>query len=430
MARNRTKLKIDKDLIKLDPNVLCEQTKELEDFLLERIVNQPRAVKCVVSAFDQFNSPLRQHEKPILSALFLGPSGVGKTYIAEMLAEYLFDNPAAFTKIECANYAERHEITKLLGAPTGYIGYDHPTDPRYYNPSLLAQEKIDMPAIQHAQMTFIKTDKEAQRLNKEMENSRQKCLKLTNQQEAKTLMQIYRQKVIQFQNYVVEKTKNIPPISIILFDEIEKAHSSLHHFLLEITSKGRTRLGNGEETFFHNSFIIMTSNAGSRSIAEIVKGKKEIGFVREKTAKSSDNPIDDRAMLELKKLFTTEFLGRIEKNIVVFKNLSNDDIKKIIDIQLNELLVFLARSFPFELIISDEVKGFILENASDHPEYGARLVSDKIDKYIKEPLARMINTDQIVEGSSIFANLENGNIVFLKASNLLSFSQKLKNPAK
>ena len=84
----------------LDPNILCEQTKELEDFLYERIINQSRAVKCVVSAYDQFNSPLRQYEKPILSALFLGPSGVGKTYVAEMLAEYFFDNPNAFTKIE------------------------------------------------------------------------------------------------------------------------------------------------------------------------------------------------------------------------------------------------------------------------------------------------------------------------------------------
>src|SRR3989339_677197 len=109
MKNNHVKSKIDKDLVRLDPDILCEQTKELEDFLLERIVNQSRAVKCVVSAYDQFNSPLRQCGKPILSALFLGPSGVGKTYIAEMLAQYFFDDPAAFTKIECANYAERHE---------------------------------------------------------------------------------------------------------------------------------------------------------------------------------------------------------------------------------------------------------------------------------------------------------------------------------
>ena len=422
MNDDRVKSKIDRNLVKLDPNILCEQTKELEDFLLERIINQPRAVKCVVSAYDQFNSPLRRYEKPILSALFLGPSGVGKTYIAEMLAQYFFDNPAAFTKIECANYAEHHEISKLLGAPPGYIG--HKELP------LLSQEKIEMSAIQYVKTNLIKTDREARRLNIETEKARQKCLKSTNQQEANSLTQAYMQKFAELQNYIFEKIQDIPFVSIILFDEIEKAHPSLHHFLLEVTSKGRTRLGNGEETSFYNSFIIMTSNAGSRSIAEIVKGKKEIGFAREKTAKSGEDPIYDRAMLELKKLFTTEFLGRIEKNIVVFRNLSEDDVKKIIDIQINDILTFLAKNFPFELIISDEAKKFILEKASDHPEYGARLISDKIDRYIKEPLSRMINTDQIVEGCRIFANLENGNVVFLKENNLLSFSQNLQNPAK
>ena len=399
---------------KLDPDILCEQTKELEDFLLERIINQQRAIKCVVSAYDKFNSPLWQLEKPILSALFLGPSGVGKTYIAEMLAEYFLDDPTAFTKIECANYVERHEISKLLGAPPGYIGYNELP--------ILSQNNIELPAIQHAQMALMKTDKEAQRLSKEIKKTRQNFLKSTNKLESNSLMQIYMQKIKEFQSYISEKTEDVPIISIILFDEIEKAHPSLHHFLLEVTSKGRTRLGNGEETLFYNSFIIMTSNAGSRSIAEMVKGKKEIGFIREKTEKSGENPIYDCAMLELKKMFTTEFLGRIEKNIVVFKNLSDDDIKKIIDIQLNDLSIFLTKNFPFELIISDEAKEFILEKASDHPEYGARLVSDKIDKHIKEPLARMINTGQIVTGCKIFANLENGNIVFLKASDLLSFS--------
>ena len=132
----------------------------------------------------------------------------------------------------------------------------------------------------------MKTDKEAQRLSKEIEKARQNCLKSTNKLESNSLMQIYMQKIKEFQSYISEKTEDVPIISIILFDEIEKAHPSLHHFLLEVTSKGRTRLGNGEETLFYNSFIIMTSNAGSRSIAEMVKGKKEIGFIREKTEKS------------------------------------------------------------------------------------------------------------------------------------------------
>ena len=408
--------------IKLDSELLCEQTKELEDFLSGKIVNQSRAVKCVVLAYDQFNSPLWRPGKPILSALFLGPSGVGKTYIAEVLAEYFFDDQSAFTKIECANYVERHEISKLLGAPPGYVGHNEIP--------LLSQTNIDTPAAQHAKMILIKTDEKARRLNKETEEARRKCLKSGNKFEVNLLIQAYVQKAAQFQNYVVEKTKDAPLISIILFDEIEKAHPSLHHFLLEVTSKGRTRLGNGEETLFYNSFIIMTSNAGSRAIAEIVKGKKEIGFAKEEALSSGEGGIYDRAMTELRKTFTTEFLGRIEKNIVVFRNLNRDDIRKIMDIQINGLLASLEKTFPVELIVSGEVKNLILEKAGDHPEYGARLLSDKIDKYIKEPVARLINSGQILKGDRIFVNLENDNVVFLKDRGTTALSCVVKTPAK
>ncbi len=397
---------------KLNPDTLCEQTKKLENFLSEKIISQPRAIKCVVSAYDKFNSLLWQTGKPILSALFLGPSGVGKTYIAEILAEYFFDNPAAFTKIECANYVERQEISKLLGAPPGYIGYNEMP--------LLSQNNIELPAIQHAQLTLVKTDKEARRLSKEMEKIRQKYMKSTSQLEANSLMRDYTQKVNQFQNYFFKKTKDVPVISIILFDEIEKAHSSLHHFLLEVTSKGKTRLGNGEETLFCNSFIIMTSNVGSRSIAEIVKGKKEIGFIKGKRLNSGEDEIYTRAILELKKIFSTEFLGRIKKDIIVFENLNRSDVKKIIDIQLRDALSSLAKTFPIELTVSGEAKDLILEKSGDHPEYGARLISDKIDKYIREPLSRMINSGQILKNDKISVNLENGNIVFLKDNSAIA----------
>lgn len=407
---------------KLDSNGLCEHTKELEDFLSEKIVNQPRAVKCIVSAYDKFNSPLRQPKKPILSALFLGPSGVGKTYIAEMLAEYFFDNPAAFTKIECANYVNRHEISKLLGAPPGYLGYN--------DLPLLSQGNIEMPAMEHAQTTLIKTDRKASLLNEEVKKAEAAGLKSINQRETNFLMQTYMKKVAQLNNYIYEKTKNVPFISIILFDEIEKAHSSLHHFLLEVTSKGRTRLGNGQEIFFYNSFILMTSNAGSRAISEIVKGKKEIGFAKKEILSSDEDEIYTRAMLELKKMFTTEFLGRIEKDIVVFRNLNHDDVTKIIDIQINDLMTYLAKNFPIELVVSDKVKNFILEKANDHPEYGARLLSDKIDKYIKEPLARVINLGQVFMGDRILVNVENGQVAFWRKSDIKALGQTDKIPEK
>lgn len=396
------------NLIKLDPGLLCKKTKELEDFLFERIINQPRAVRCVVSAYDKFNSPLWRYEKPMLAALFLGPSGVGKTYIAEMLAEYFFDDPAAFTKIECANYVERHEISKLLGAPPGYLGYNEPP--------LLSQRNIEMPAIQHAKMTLIKTDTKARWLNKEVEKARQKCLKsISNDQiEAKSLIQAYTQKVEEFQNYVFEKIKDLPLISIILFDEIEKANPSLHNFLLEVTSKGRTHLGNGQETLFYNSFIFMTSNIGYQAIADFLRGKRGMGFSSDKTIMTGKDPIYEDVMAEVRKTFDPAFLGRIEENIVVFKPLSKEKLNEIMNLQITAMITALNKTYPVKLEIDECVKNFILEKASDHPEYGARLLNDKIDKYIKKPLARLINSGQILKGDEILINLENDQVVFSK----------------
>lgn len=402
----------------LDTSLICEQTKELGDFLSERVINQERATKCIVSAYDAFSSPLWQPEKPILSALFLGPSGVGKTFLPEVLAEYFFESPLALTKIECANYAEKHEVAKLIGSPPGYIGYD--------DPPLLSQENINAPAIEYIQNNLIRTDRKAKELYKELEGLKRQFEEADNQQAAKFLLQQLRQKQVQFQACIIEKTKNKPQFSIILFDEIEKAHSALHHFLLEVTSKGRTRLGNGEESFFYFSFIFMTSNAGSRAIAELVRGKTEVGFTKE-TLGTGENPIYTRAMSELKKIFTTEFLGRLEKNIVVFRNLSQEDIKKIIDIKISNLLTRLSKTFPIELIISNEVKELILKKSSDHPEYGARLVEDKIDKYLKEPLGRLINSGQIDKGDGVYVKTVEDKTIFVK-DNMIK-PEEIKAPA-
>lgn len=408
--------------IKLDSDLLCEKTKELEDFLSKKIINQPRAINCVVSAYDKFNSPLWYPKKPILTALFLGPSGVGKTYIAEMLAEYFFDDPTAFTKIECANYAERHDISKLLGAPPGYIGYNES--------ALLSQANIDMPAIQYAQKILIKTDKEAWRLNKEIKKIEERFFNPAANADIGALKKIYAQKMTEFQNYVFWKIKDVPLISIILFDEIEKAHQSLYHFLLEVTSKGRTRLGNGKETVFYSSFIFMTSNIGCQSIANFLKGKRSIGFSNDKTIAAGKDPIYEDVMADVRKTFDPAFLGRIEENIVVFKPLSKEKLNEIMNLQIAALITDLSRAHPVKLEIGECVKNFILEKATDHPEYGARLLNDKIDKYIKNPLTRLINSRQILKGDRILVNLENDKVVFSKDPSVKFLDSALKKPAK
>lgn len=400
--------------VKLDPALFCEQSKELLDFLQSKIINQSRAIYRIVDAFDHFYSPLWKPGKPLFAGLFPGPSGVGKTYMAEVLAEYLFDNPAALTKIECANYRQDHQTSRLIGAPPGYLGYYDPQNPNYRgsNPPLLAQESIDRPAIEYFKERLFRTDKKALALKEEIDKIQKS--KIHDPAAIQTVYLLLRQKMNELANYIAEKIKNYPLFSIILFDEIERANSSLFDFILEITDKGRNTLGNGDETVFYNSFIFMTSNLGQKAIADFLKGKRGIGFSSDKAILESQDPIYEGVMSEVRKTFDPAFIGRIEENIVVFEPLSREKLEKIMALEINELITTLSKKYPIEIIIDGAVKNFILEKACDHPEYGARLIKGKINKYLVKPLGRLINSGQLLKGDRVSANLENGEICFIK----------------
>ncbi len=297
------------------------------------------------------------------------------------------------TKVECENFVERHEISKLIGAPPGYLGHKDPT--------IIAQDKLDRFLIEKMQ-NDMHAEEKYQRLHEEIVALYQEIEEATDPEEKKTLEKKYAGALSKFRAYVkahVERSVQRKTVhSIVLFDEIEKAHPALHNFLLEVTSKGRTRLGNGGEVDFSHSMIVETSNVGSKQITNIAKGKGEIGLMVSRKKEKTDDEIHKSVMKEAKRFFSTEYLNRHSK--VVYHLLAPEQLAKIFDTFLNDLFCRLhEQGFDFEVIIDPAVKQLVLRESLDHPENGARLLEDKVRKYLDEPLASLINSGQLSQGN-------------------------------
>lgn len=391
-------------LVRLDPSKASKEAESLRLFLEFKLIGQEKAINRVVASYEQHLSPLKRQDAPILCALFTGPSGVGKTYIVELLAEFLFGSRDAFVKIECENYAERHEVSKLLGPPPGYVGYGD------YVP-LLSQKNLDKHAFAQEYNRIFEGDPHLKQLREEIGKM---LRKLEEGVIGKSAREVLEQKLESKRRAALLRIKYLmqgfKPVSIVLFDEIEKAHQTLHNVLLEIAAKGRTTLNKGEEVSFVNSFIFMTSNAGSEAIARQINGKGRLGFVRY----SEEPDFYGVAIRELRKVFSPEFLGRIEKDIVVFRPLKRNEMARIMDIRLGELVNLLMVRFSLYLKISKNVRNFLLDESTDHPEYGARLIKDKINTHIEEPLSSLIGSGQIKKGDTVYVGLKQGSIVFRK----------------
>lgn len=421
---------------RLDSDSYCEEVGELRDFLESKMIGNGRAINRVALKYDHYLSPLWMPQKPIGSFMFLGPSGVGKTFLPELLAEYFFDDKTALTVVECGSYQERHEIARLLGSPPGYLGYDDTSSSRRRNPPLLDQSCIDSFATEKFTEDLLKYDAEAKRLTndishlaRELEKKRaeiaatliekrdNEATELRTLKRAEiTLGMLLEEKQEAYTKYASSRLRGERLISIVLFDEIEKAHPDIYNFLLEITAKGRTRLGSGKETSFVNTFLFMTGNLGSRAIADIVKGKRRMGIQPEvsKEAEDGRDAVYDTAMAAARKHFAPEFLGRIADDIVVFRPLKMAELAAIAGLNFDELMEKLKKDFPVDIEIEAEVKEFIIGEATDHPEFGARLLKNKLAKYLEEPLARMINSHEIEVGEKIIAVLEGRKVVFYR----------------
>jgi len=417
------------NVLRLDVLKFSDEAARLREFLESRIVGQELAKERILRRYEEFCSPLRRPNKPIGAFIFLGPSGVGKTKAAKTLAEFFCGGEDALTRVHCPNYQNGHEISTLIGAPPSYVGYDDPKDTRQGSPPMLAQRSIDRFSLAYLTDRLEREDREIitlrqkiERLYKELElldNDNSKDLKIKDR-EIKALEFNITFTEFELKERIRHLINQKDIISVILFDEIEKAHSSLKNFILALTDDGRAPLANGQITDFTRSWVVMTSNAGSEEIARVVAGGKNIAEVlslRDPQKRKSDE-IYHEAMRALRLAFNPEFLGRVEQDIIVFHPLSQDQRAKVLQMCLKDLWNFLAGSFPIELVVGDDVFAYVLEKGSDHPEYNARLIEDKLDKYIKEPLAILMNTGQVKMGDKVIVKLikQNGNrqIIFEK----------------
>lgn len=299
---------------------------ELPELIKGNVVGQDEAVGKVAKAIQRNRAGLKDPNKPIGSFIFLGQTGVGKTQLAKILAKELFDSEDALIRIDMSEYMEKFAISRLVGAPPGYVGYE-----------------------EGGQLT--------------------------------------------------EKVRR-KPYSVILLDEVEKAHPDVFNMLLQVLDDGFLTDSLGRKIDFRNTIIIMTSNIGARQLKDFGQG---VGFGT--SAKKSQADTYQKGVIEnaLKKAFAPEFLNRID-DVVVFNPLEREQIHKIIDIELEKLFLRI-KDIGYELNLTDKAKDYIAEKGFDK-EYGARPLKRAIQKYIEDVLAEEIVNSKLAEGDSIFMDLD------------------------
>lgn len=303
-----------------------ERLIRMEDELEGSVIGQEEAIKKVVKAIRRNRAGLKDPGKPIGTFIFLGPTGVGKTHLAKVLSRYLFDSDDALIRIDMSEYMEKFAVSRLVGAPPGYVGYE----------------------------------------------------------EGGQLSEKVRRK----------------PYSVVLLDEIEKAHPDVFHLLLQVLDDGLLTDSYGRKIDFKNTIVIMTSNIGSRQLKDFGTG---VGFATSSKLEQKDEI--DRSIIEnaLKKAFAPEFLNRID-DVVIFNSLGRESIHKIIDIELQQLYKRVT-DLGFVLEITDEAKDYIVEKGWD-PNFGARPLKRAIQKYIEDELAEEIIKTDLKEEDKIVVDFD------------------------
>ena len=293
----------------------------LEETLHKRVVGQEEAVSAVARAVRRGRVGLKDPHRPIGSFLFLGPTGVGKTEITKALAEAVFGDEQAMIRVDMSEYMEKHSVSKMIGSPPGYVGYE----------------------------------------------------------EGGQLSEKVRRK----------------PYSVILFDEIEKAHPDVFNVLLQVLDDGQITDAQGRRVDFKNTIIIMTSNAGAQSII----APKKLGFAAGEDEKKNYEYMKNGVMEEVQRIFKPEFLNRIDETIV-FRALNKEDMKKIVTILSKSLIDRCEKQMGIHLTITGSVKGYIAEKAYN-PKYGARPLRRMIQTQIEDMLAEEILSGKIKPGDDV-----------------------------
>lgn len=305
-----------------------ENTKlaKMNENIAGKVIGQDDAVKKIVKAIQRGRVGLKDPNKPIGTFMFLGPTGVGKTQLAKILAKYLFESEDSLIRIDMSEYMEKFAVSRLIGAPPGYVGHD-----------------------EGGQLT--------------------------------------------------EKVRR-KPYSVVLLDEIEKAHPEVFNLLLQVLDDGQLTDSLGRKVNFKNTIIIMTSNTGSRQLKEFGTG---VGFSTKNKEDKKTEESNDVIEKELKKKFAPEFLNRVD-DVIMFNSLTKEDINKIIDIELSGL-VTRVKLMEYDLEISDVAKSYIAEKGFD-PQFGARPLKRAIQKYVEDVLTEEIIQSNPAKGTKLILDYD------------------------
>lgn len=306
---------------------------QLEDVLHRRVIGQKEGVKAVSDAIRRNRSGLSDPNKPLGSFLFIGPTGVGKTELAKTLADFLFNDEKSLTRIDMSEYMEKFSVTRLIGAPPGYVGYD-----------------------------------EGGQLSEKVRRN---------------------------------------PYSVILFDEIEKAHPDVFNILLQVLDDGHITDAHGRKVDFKQTIIIMTSNAGAQAIVE----PKRLGFMSGEDEKQDYARMKSGVMEEVRRMFKPEFLNRIDE-IIVFHSLNKDQIRQIVNIMLKNLETRCREQMDIQLRVAASVRDYLAEEGFDK-KYGARPLHRAIQTKIEDAFSNEILEGKIRRGDTVRVQMKNKKLCFI-----------------
>src|SRR6059036_1671186 len=301
----------------------------IEEELHKRIISQDKAITALARAIRRSRAGLKSPNRPIGSFLFLGPTGVGKTEVARTLAQFMFGTEKALVRFDMSEFMEKHSVSKLIGSPPGYVGYE-----------------------EGGQLT--------------------------------------------------ERVKR-NPYSVILLDEIEKAHPDVYNILLQVFEDGHLTDGLGNTIDFKNTIIIMTSNIGARFLSK----HTSLGF-QAPSEEATAQKMEDAVMQEVKRLFNPEFINRLDE-IIIFNSLTNEDLGRIVDMMIAQLNENLAHK-RLEVSITDDAKQWILDKACRDKNYGARPLRRAIQRYIEDPLSEALIQGNLKELSKVEVYMEGGQL--------------------
>ena len=309
-----------------------ERLIKLEETLHNRVIGQDEAVTAIAKAIRRGRVGLKDPNRPIGSFLFLGPTGVGKTELSKALADAMFGTESALIRVDMSEFMEKHTVSKLIGSPPGYVGYD-----------------------------------EGGQLSEKVRRN---------------------------------------PYSVILFDEVEKAHPDVFNVLLQVLDDGHITDSTGRVVDFKNTVIIMTSNAG----AENIVAPKTLGFATATDEKQNHENMKSKVMDEVKRIFKPEFINRIDE-IIVFHMLNKEQIAKIVDIMINTVNKRTLEQMKISIELDGEAKKYIVEKGYDE-KYGARPLRRTIQNEIEDNIAEKILEGKIKEGNKVKVSVKDGTLDF------------------